>query len=662
MDVFASGIIGIEVLQVADHDLSRHAFSGMMDDLSLSQPLSADGTSEDRSEEWLCHRRSFLLAGLLGLGGCKSWSIGADRSKTNLASTADKTDKLAYVSTMTNVWGAAPARIDGVGMVSELAGTGSAPAPTRFRDELVEDLRVRNVPEPNKLLSEDWTSLVLLQGILTTGCRTGSPFDVFVGLEPGSGTTSLEGGFLMPARLTPVRVGGGKVLQGSLAGTATGPVVIHAVFDGESRGSKVAGIVPGGGRSTLNRQIGLQTKSEFETIKDSMIVAGAINGRFNYIENSQRQPVANAKSNRSIELQVPEIYRSNINRYLHVIRNIAIGESPSAQVSRLESLEQQLREPATAEVASLRLEALGEIGIAVLERALRHSDPKVRFMAAMSLVYQEKAVACEELGLLAEEQWAFRWHALTALAAIPNPAGKEVLRKLLQAKSVETRYGAVRCLVTNDKDDPEVVVESYGPGGEDKKNFAVKTVFSAAEPVVHLARFKEPEVVIFNPDQTVRAGFSFVIMGWTITSRTDGQVEIKHFPLDGRDRRVECSSQLGDVLRSLGKINANYSLVVRFLKQAAAEQALDGRLVINALPKPERAYDPSGSGMAMPDMFQGGMDGDYESSEAEGEGDWETEVSTNFPAATMDDDSEPSPQTKTTPTKTAQEFKWPWQK
>lgn len=639
-----------EVHQVADHERSQQAITGHLDDLLLSQPLAADGTSADRSEQWLCHRRSFLLAGLLGLGGCKSWSLGADRSKTSLAASEDK---LPYVSTMTNVWGAAPARIDGVGMVSELAATGSAPAPSRFRDELLEDLRVRKVPEPNKLLSENWTSLVLLQGILPAGCRSGTPFDVFVGLEPGSGTTSLEGGFLLPARLTPVRVGGGKVLQGSLAGTATGPVVVHSIFDGESRGSNVAGIVPGGGRSSLKRQLGLQTKSEYRTVKDSMIVAAAINARFNYIENSQRQPVANSKSDISIELEVPEIYRSNVNRYFHVIRNVAIGESAAAQVSRLESLEQQLRDPATAETASLRLEALGEIGIAVLERALRHPDPKVRFMAAMSLVYQEKAVACEELGRLAEEQWAFRWHALTALAAIPNPAGKDALRKLLQSKSVETRYGAVRCLVTNDKDDAEVMFESFGPGGEDKKNFAVKTVFSTSEPVIHVARFKEPEVVIFNPDQTLKAGFSFVVMGWTINSRTDGIVEIKHFPLDGQDRRVECDSRIGDVLRSLGKINANYSLVVRMLKQAAAEQALDGRLVVNALPKPERAYDPKGSEMAMPEMFQGPMDGDHE---VVGDGAPETLVGTGQVAAENEVNS-----TSSSESKTAKEFKWPWQ-
>jgi len=555
------------------------------DDSFAFLPPCYDGTPWDRSESWLCHRRSFLLAGFLGLGGCKSWNLGGKRSQAPEQLDSDKT---IYVSSMARIWGAAPTRIDGVGMVSELAGTGSAPAPTRFRDELAEDLRIRNVPEPNKLLSENWTSLVLLQGLLPAGCRKGDEFDVFVGLDPGSQTSSLEGGFLMPSRLTPQRsVSGGKTLQGRLAGQATGPVVVHSVFEGDGRNAKVTGVVPGGGRSMIDRQIGFQTKEDYRSIRDTMAVAASINARFNHIVNSQRQPVANAKNDATIDLEVPEMYRTNINRYLHVVRNIAVGENVAAQVSRLEVLEQQLQNPATAEAASLRLEALGEVGLAVLDRGLRHADPKVRFMAAMSLLYQQKPQACDELGRLAEEQWAFRWHALTALGAFNDPTAKQTLRRLLHARSVETRYGAVRCLITKDDEDPEVGVERFGPGGEEKENFQLKTVYSTAEPVIHVARYKSAEVVVFNPDQALKPGFLFVVAGWTVESQSSGVVTLQNFQQDGRDRSARCSDQITDILRQMGRMGATYSLVIRFLKQAAEEQSLEGRLVINALPKVE---------------------------------------------------------------------------
>jgi hypothetical protein len=350
------------------------------------------------------------------------------------------------------------------------------------------------------------------------------------------------------------------------------------------------------------------------------------------------------------------MYRSNINRYLHVVRNIAVGESAAAQVSRLEVLEQQLQNPATAETASLRLEALGEVGLAILDRGLRHADPKVRFMAAMSLIYQQKAHACEELGRLAEEQWAFRWHALTALGAYQDLTAKQTLRKMLHARSVETRYGAVLCLVNQTEVDSEVSVESFGPGGDEKENFQLKTVYSTAEPAIHVARYKSPEVVVFNPDQSLKPGFLFVVAGWTVESHAGGAVSIQNFQQDGRDRSVRSGDQITDVLRQLGRMGATYTLVVRLLKQAAEEQSLDGRLVINALPKAERAYDPSAGTLTMPEMFQGEIDGPADRAE---DLEPEEEILVGTPLTTEEPDSLDLGKTSTPPP--AKGFKWPWQ-
>jgi hypothetical protein len=299
------------------------------------------------------------------------------------------------------------------------------------------------------------------------------------------------------------------------------------------------------------------------------------------------------------------------------------------------------------------------MGIAILERALRHADPKVRFMAAMALVYQEKPVACEELGRLAEEQWAFRWHALTALAAIPHPAGKESLRKLLHSRSVETRYGAVTSLVQDDLEDEEVMVEMFGPGQSNQQNFSVKTVFSTAEPIVHLARFKSPEVVIFNPDQSIRGTFDFVEVGWTIHCGTENRVQIKKFQADGRDQSTQCSSRLGDVLRCLGQFNATYSFVVKFLQQAAKEEVLEGRLVINALPKSERAYDPTAPNQPMPEMFQtdlresAGSGDEFVSAEDSG-------LDAPEDAAAADAETMTDPASSEKDSRSASRFKWPW--
>lgn len=547
-------------------------------------------------------RRSFLLAGLLGLGGCQSWF---NKSKPDLRSAELPDDQgTIYVSDWTRIWGAAPTRIDGVGMVSELDGTGSAPRPSRFRDELTEELRIRELDNPNQLLSADWTSLVLLTGWIPAGARKGQKFDVTVGLDPNSDTNSLEGGFLMPARMNPIKAtSSGQIMKGTYAASVTGPVLTESLFSTVDAASKNRGIVAGGGTVMIDRPVGFRMKSDHRTINKSVTVTKAVNNRFNYIENSQREPVANAKNDQSIELQIPEIYRDNVYRYLHVLNNVAVNESAAKQLTRLEQLEQQLGDPDTAEVASLRLEAIGEASLGVLERALRNPSPKVRFMAAMALTYLGQTTGCTELGVLATDEWAFRWHALTALSALPQPEARSELQKLLHVSSVETRYGAVRSLTQRGESEGEMSIERFGKTGE---NFAMNTVFSTAEPVVHVAKYKAPEIVVFNPEQTFQPGLIFVAKGWTIKTRSDETVEMTHYRPNNADHTVRCSTMVTDVIRNMGQMNANYSLVVQLLRQAASENLLEGRLVIDALPEANRAYSGSNSESELPEMFAGG--------------------------------------------------------
>jgi hypothetical protein len=108
----------------------------------------------------------------------------------------------------------------------------------------------------------------------------------------------------------------------------------------------------------------------------------------------------------------------------------------------------------------------------------------------------------------------------------------------------------------------------------------------------------------------------------------------------------------------LGQLNATYSFVVKFLQQAAKDQALEGRLVINALPKSERAYDPAAGNQNLPEMFQTDLQ--------EGEGSVEEVVETDETA----DDWTISSSDNATPaddsfsekdSRSASRFKWPWQ-
>ena len=53
-------------------------------------------------------------------------------------------------------------------------------------------------------------------------------------------------------------------------------------------------------------------------------------------------------------------YKDNVGRYMQVVRNVAIDESPTSLQARLLFLEQQLSDPLTAANAAMRLEAIGD--------------------------------------------------------------------------------------------------------------------------------------------------------------------------------------------------------------------------------------------------------------------------------------------------------------
>jgi hypothetical protein len=112
---------------------------------------------------------------------------------------------------------------------------------------------------------------------------------------------------------------------------------------------------------------------------------------------------------------------------------------------------------------------------------------------------------------------------------------------------------------------------------------------------------------------------------------------------------------VGDVLRCLGQFNATYSFVAKFLQQAAKEQLLEGRLVINALPKSERAYNAAGGNLALPDMFQTDM------RNSAGSGDEVTSTEEGWTATPETTESTADNSSSEKDSRSASRFKWPWQ-
>src|SRR5205085_759917 len=108
-----------------------------------------------------------------------------------------------------------------------------------------------------------------------------------------SETTSLRGGWLMPARLRQMEVLGGSVHLGNVDGLAQGDVLVDAVFEGTSdKILETRGRVLGGGTSAISRELGLAISKGDASIRISTQIGKAVNQRFFAIEAGVKKGVA----------------------------------------------------------------------------------------------------------------------------------------------------------------------------------------------------------------------------------------------------------------------------------------------------------------------------------------------------------------------------------
>ena len=109
--------------------------------------------------------------------------------------------------------------------------------------------------------------------------------------------------------------------------------------------------------------------------------------------------MATPKTDEFIDVVIHPRYKDNIGRYMQVVRNVAIDESPTTLQARLMFLEQQLQRPAHRANAAMRLEAIGDDQAKqILKQGLASNDPEVRFYAAEALAYLDDTAAVGRAG------------------------------------------------------------------------------------------------------------------------------------------------------------------------------------------------------------------------------------------------------------------------
>ncbi len=536
-------------------------------------------------------RQALVLCLSLSLAGCSSWNVlGRSQSPDEDSEQARKT---RLVGDLAVPFGVHPVRVEAVGLVTGLNGTGSDPMPSPQRAALVAEMEARGVTLPNAVLASRNTSLVLVRGWLRAGIQKGDPLDVEVRIPSQSETTSLRGGYLLETRLKEQAVLGGMLKEGHLLGLAKGPVLVDPSASPEKEKVLMGrGKVLGGGVCLKSRQLGLVLKPEHQNVLNSARVAAAVNKRFFLTNKGIKSGVATAKTNEYIELSVHPRYKENIGRYIDVVRSIAIHETDTERMERIALLEKQLHEPVTTAEAARQLEALGQQGIDTLVKAIASPDPEVRFSAAEALAYLDRREAAEPLGQIARDQPAFRVYALAALGAMDDSAAHEQLCNLLSVASAETRYGAFRALWTMNPRDPLVLGERVG-----SDQFSYHVLNTEGPPMVHVCTHKRAELVLFGQDQYLN-GPMFLEAGPKIVIRESrenpSEVVVSRFSVGEPDQRRVISNQLDAVVRAIAELGGTYPDVVQALTQAKAKGILSSRFEVDALPEMGRIYDRGG--------------------------------------------------------------------
>ena len=76
--------------------------------------------------------------------------------------------------------GLAPVAVESVALVTGLPGTGSDPPPSIHRQTLLEDMQKRDVDNPNSILADSSTAMVIVRAVLPAGVQKGDPLDIEV--------------------------------------------------------------------------------------------------------------------------------------------------------------------------------------------------------------------------------------------------------------------------------------------------------------------------------------------------------------------------------------------------------------------------------------------------------------------------------------------------
>lgn len=546
---------------------------------------SADRTVRSRALPWVAVW-SLALWSAASLGCATLW-----RSADDSASQTQALDELMkapeppeLIRMATAPHGVRPLDVEGVGVVNGLPGTGGPPDPSRLRDELLDEIKRHNVANPNQLLEASNTALVRVRATVPPGAKRGDAVDIRLLAPRISRASDLHGGWLLDTWLRQQQRLGGVVRKSDLVAVATGEVLTRADYaPGADDSLKLEGNIIGGGRVQETRKLGLVIQPGFQHAKVAAWIAAAINHRFFFFDGSSRRGVAKATEDDFIELELHPRYRNHVIRYMRVVGAIGGRPEETAGQQKLAQLGELLADPDTAAEAAIQLEAIGENAVPTLLDGLTSADEQVRWHAAQTLAYLDRAEAIPILERAIAESPATRREALIALEGLREPTVIDAYRRLLDSPSLEARYGAF-CSLRRRNDGKRTL--SASP----LNSFTVYTVPSAAPATVVVSLREAPEIVLFGELTPLRLQTSIIgPAGLVVTTQSPESspeaetLKISRFEPGKKDRRTLVDNTIAGLAKGITEVGGGYGDVIAVLREIKSRGELPEQLAIDPI-------------------------------------------------------------------------------
>jgi flagellar basal body P-ring protein FlgI len=552
-----------------------------------------------------------LLAGLTVACSFTFLSAGtkSEESSDSEDKKYDTKVETPMIGDYTTFSGLQPVMLEGVGLVVGLNGTGGNPAPSIYRTELMNDLKRRGIQNPNAILQSPNTALVLVRAYLPPLMKKGETLDLEVTLPDSAEATSLTGGWLMETYLSEQAFVPGRsaLLKGHAYAYAQGAILTSGIGSDASKSPELLkrGRILGGATVLKERELAVYLRHDFRSIRNAQRIAEVIGRRFHdFDEHGIQKPMAKAKTDQKIVLNVHPKYKDNYPRYLQVIRHMAFRETAVAARVRTQKLQEQIYLPEHAEECSLELEAIGTEGMPVLKQALTSPLLEVRFHAAMALAYLGSSDGLTALVESARKERAFRVFALAAISTLDDAEAHLALRELMDEPSAETRYGSFRALWTLDKRDPFIRGELLGVREEEEDKpgkkageYVLHSLETSGEPLVHALTRTRPEIVLFGAHQEFKSPMYLSAGRHIVVTSQPGSstVSLARFQVGQPDLRRETSLEVADVIRAADELGASYPDIVQMLADASKQKNLPTTMAIDELPEGGRVYYRPGS-------------------------------------------------------------------